>query len=194
MNSARIRHILGYAWVALVVAIFSLYLFDAPLFHAAMQKILHVPIIWAYVIFFALGCLRGFTLIPSTYFILLGFLFFPPWPLYFLVVISIVISAASVYQFSHLLQLDEYFERKYPRHIASLRSALEKYELPIIIGWSFSPFLPTDIICYVCGTLGVDFKKFVFGVFIGEAISCIFYVFGGYLLFAACVAHGWCTV
>ena len=38
---------------------------------------------------------------------------------------------------------------------------------PIIVGWSFM-LLPTDLICYVCGSLKINFPKFLFGVVLGE--------------------------
>jgi uncharacterized membrane protein YdjX (TVP38/TMEM64 family) len=60
-----------------------------------------------------------------------------------------------------------------------LTSLLERYELPIIIGWSFFPLVPTDLICYVCGTLRVNFWKCLLGVTIGESAICAAYIFLG---------------
>ena len=57
--------------------------------------------------------------------------------------------------------MDEFFERKYPKHIRKLKELLQCYQLPIIIGWSFMLFLPTDLICYVCGSLRINFTKFI---------------------------------
>jgi uncharacterized membrane protein YdjX (TVP38/TMEM64 family) len=126
---------------------------------------------------------RGFTLVPATYLIVLGLLFFKPLPLYILTMVGIVVSSASIYYFFELLRLDEFLKRKYPKQIFKIRSALEKNELPIIIGWSAAPFLATDIICYICGSLRVNFIKFIIGVFIGEGITSGLYIFfGNYLL------------
>ena len=60
-----------------------------------------------------------------------------------------------------------------------LKAALEKYELPVIIGWSFFPLVPTDAIVYVCGVLGVNFGKCLLGVGLGEGAICAIYVFLG---------------
>ena len=60
--------------------------------------------------------------------------------------------------------------------------ALEKNELPIIIAWSAFPLLPTDLICYICGTLEVGLKKMLLGVLIGEGITCAVYIFFGHQL------------
>jgi uncharacterized membrane protein YdjX (TVP38/TMEM64 family) len=51
--------------------------------------------------------------------------------------------------------------------------------MPIMIGWSFFPLLPTDVICYVCGALEIDYKKFLIGVAIGEGTICGMYIYLG---------------
>jgi membrane protein YqaA with SNARE-associated domain len=45
--------------------------------------------------------------------------------------------------------------------------------------WSFFPFAPTDLVCYVCGTLKIDVKKCLFGVTLGEGAICAVYVAAG---------------
>ena len=50
---------------------------------------------------------------------------------------------------------------------------------PIIIGWSFFPLAPTDLICYVCGVLRVRFWKFLLGVTLGEGAISAIYIYGG---------------
>jgi uncharacterized membrane protein YdjX (TVP38/TMEM64 family) len=56
---------------------------------------------------------------------------------------------------------------------------INRYELPIIIAWSFFPLAPTDLICYVCGVPRVRFWKFLLGVTIGEGAICAIYIYGG---------------
>ena len=74
-------------------------------------------------------------------------------------------------------------ERKHKHRIAQVKSVLQRNELPIIVGWSFFPLAPTDLICYVCGVLEVDFKKFLFGILLGEGTICAIYIFlGDYVL------------
>ena len=75
--------------------------------------------------------------------------------------------------------MDELFEHKYPKQIRRLKELLQSYQLPIIIGWSFMLFLPTDLICYVCGTLKINYKKFLFGVVVGEGTVYGTYIFLG---------------
>ena len=61
----------------------------------------------------------------------------------------------------------------------SLRALMARRELPIVILWSFFPIAPTDVVCYVCGTLKVDLKKCLTGVTIGEGTICAIYIFLG---------------
>ncbi|MFH0929931.1 MAG: VTT domain-containing protein [Candidatus Moraniibacteriota bacterium] len=124
-----------------------------------------------------LGSLRGFALVPVTYLIVLGLLFFNPLPLFILTIIGILISSISIYFFSEFLRFDAFFEKRYPKQIHRLKTVFAKNELPIIIFWSFFPFLPTDLICYVAGSLRVDLKKLVLGVLIGEGITSGLYIF-----------------
>ena len=67
----------------------------------------------------------------------------------------------------------------FPKQIQKIRDFLAKNELPIVIGWSFTPFLPTDLICYVCGSMEIDIRKFLIGILIGEGIACAIYIFLG---------------
>jgi len=179
----KIRKYFIIVWIGVVIGVVGISLFNPALFENQLQRAVHTSLWWGYILYFLLGCLRGFTLIPSTSLIVLGLLFFPPWPLFILTLAGILVSSASVYYFSDFLQLDEFFESKYKKRITQVKTILQKNELPIIIGWSFFPFLPTDLICYICGTLEVDFKKFLLGIFIGEAITCAIYIFGGHYLF-----------
>ena len=57
--------------------------------------------------------------------------------------------------------------------------------MPIIIGWSFFPLAPTDLVVYVCGVLRVDVRKCLLGVLIGEGAICAIYTFAGDALLRA---------
>ena len=129
--------------------------------------------------YLALGCVRGFTLVPSTTLVLAAVAFFPPVPLFVLTLTGILVSSASIYHLSASLHFYDVFARKHEQRVARLRSRLERHELPIIIGWSFFPLAPTDVICYVCGVLEVNFGKCLLGVCIGESAICGLYIYGG---------------
>jgi len=133
----------------------------------------------ASLVYFGMGCVRGFTLIPVTYIIPLGLLFLSPTLHFLLTMAGIIVSSASIYYFSERMQLAQYFEVRHPEHVARLTRLLRRRELPIVIGWSFFPFVPTDLICYACGSLRVDIWKLLAGVFVGEGIICAIYIFLG---------------
>src|SRR5690606_17557489 len=97
------------------------------------------------------SCLRGFTLIPSTFLLLAGLPFFPPAPLYLMTMLGIAVSASSLYGFSHLIGIDRLLERRYPERLGQIRAMLGRNQFAVIVGASFFPFLPTDLVCYACG-------------------------------------------
>jgi uncharacterized membrane protein YdjX (TVP38/TMEM64 family) len=137
------------------------------------------PPAWAYAAYLAIGCLRGFTLVPATYLVLAGMLVLPPLPLFVLTLAGILVSSAAVYSFAEAMQFDRFFERRYGPQVARLRALMARRELPIVIAWSFFPIAPTDLVCYVCGALKVDLKKCLVGVTIGEGAICAIYIFLG---------------
>ncbi len=165
-------------WLLVIAVGFYFYFFQSDVLEHGIRQAFGFSVWFGYALYLLLGCLRGFTLIPATPLMVLGLLFFAPGPLWVLTMIGILVSAASVYYFSDFLQLDDYFERHHASRVLRVKSVLQKHELPIIIAWSFAPPLSTDIICYVCGTLEVDFKKFLLGIFIGEGAVCALYIFG----------------
>lgn len=166
-------------WIALVVCAIYLYLLQRHLIQTQLDRAFYFSLVLGGLIYLIAGCLRGFTLIPSTYLVFVGLPFFRPTPLFLLTIFGILISPASIYWFSKSLRLDEYFERKHKQGVVRVKAILQKNELPAIIGWSFFPFAPTDLICYVCGILKIDFWKFLFGIFIGEGGICAIYIFLG---------------
>jgi uncharacterized membrane protein YdjX (TVP38/TMEM64 family) len=179
MNHARIRGILLTVWLAVMSGALYLFLFERELIQAELQQAASVSMIVGAVVYLLFACIRGFTLIPATTLIVAAVPFFPPTRLFVLTLIGILISSASVYLFSEALNLEEILARKHQRRVDTLKTALQKYELPVIIGWSFFPLAPTDMIVYVCGVLKVDFRKCLLGVGIGEGIICAIYIFLG---------------
>ena len=175
----RLRRIVLVVWLSIVAGALYLFLFDPATLKAILANLLAQPKMVSGAVFFAIFCVRGFTLIPSAYFVIAAIPILPPWPLFLLALGGIMISAGSIYLFSEALALDEFFERKHKAGIQKLKAALDRYELPIIIAWSALPLVPTDVICYVCGALKVDFKKFLLGILIGEGGICAVYIFVG---------------
>jgi uncharacterized membrane protein YdjX (TVP38/TMEM64 family) len=130
-------------------------------------------------VYIALGAVRGFTLVPSTTLVLAALPFMAPGPLLACTVLGIMLSSTSIYYFSAALRINERLAKKHPEQVARITDLVNRYELPIIIGWSFFPLAPTDLICYVCGVLRVRFWKFLVGVTLGEGAICAVYIYGG---------------
>ena len=179
MNHAGMRRTLLAVWLAVLSGALYLFMFKRELIQAELGQAASFSMLVGGLVYLFFACIRGFTLIPATTLIVAAVPFFPPTPLFVLTLIGILISSASVYLFAEALNLEETIGRKHQHRVDTLKAALQKYELPVIIGWSFFPLAPTDVICYVCGVLKVDFRKCVLGVGIGEGIICAIYIFLG---------------
>ena len=155
------------------------YFFHREAVAGLLLRVSAAPPAWAYLSYLAIGCVRGFTLVPATYVLLLGMLILPPIPLFLLTLVGIVVSSAAVYYFAERLQLGRYFERHYAPQVARLRALLARHELPIIVAWSFLPIAPTDVVCYVCGAPAAGPEEMPAGVALGEGAICAIYVFLG---------------
>lgn len=178
-GKVNVKYFVYAIWFCCVAVSLYFYFFAGDALQAKLTGIFGSSLILGYAVYLIAGCLRGFTLVPITYFLVAGIILLPPWPLYILTMIGALVSSASVYYFSEYLNFDQYFEDKHPKEIKKIKDFLTRYELPVVIGWSFMPFLPTDLICYVCGAMEIDIRKFLLGVFIGEGIACAVYVFLG---------------
>ena len=166
-------------WIIMLAGGAFIYLFHRGALEQIFLGLSDAPPSWAYAVYLALGCLRGFTLIPATYLVIAGMIVLPPWPLYLITVIGIIVSSAAVYYFAEAMAFDRFFARRYGAQVARLRELMRRRELPIVIAWSFFPIAPTDLVCYVCGALNVDLKKCLLGVCIGEGAICAIYIFLG---------------
>jgi uncharacterized membrane protein YdjX (TVP38/TMEM64 family) len=166
-------------WLAFIASVLYLYFFQSDFVMAQITKVRLLPLFWLCTVYLIINCLRGFTFIPVTYTMILGLIFLPTPLVYILTVIGVGASATCIYYFSEYLSLGTYFKQHYPKVIEKLTNILKKYELPIIAVWSFMPVLATDAMCYVCGTLRINFKKFLIGVVLGEGIFCALFIFLG---------------
>jgi len=183
LNNKGFRCAAVTVWALVVLTALYLYFFQRSFVQSHLQSIFAISIFIGYSAYLILGSLRGFTLIPSTYLIFLGIPFFSPAPLFALTLVGILISSSCIYFLSDSMHFYDFFQIKYGRKVDRIKSLVQKNELPIVIGWSFFPLAPTDLICYICGILEVDIKKFLLGVFIGEGtISAVYIFFGNYIL------------
>jgi uncharacterized membrane protein YdjX (TVP38/TMEM64 family) len=174
-----LRRVLLGLWLLVIAAALYFYIFQRAAIQAELQNALSTSALIAGGVYLLLGSVRAFTLVPSTFLVIVGLPFLPPGRLLVLTLIGILISSSLIYWFADELRLAQEIERKYPAQITRLKALLQRHEMPIIIGWSFFPLLPTDVICYVCGALEIDYKKFLLGVTIGEGTICAIYIYLG---------------
>jgi len=121
--------------------------------------------------------LLGLTFIPSTPFAVAGIFLFDPTLAYLLNLVGIVTSSTIVYHFARFLGFRYVLETRYPEKTKTVEAALARKELPIIIGWSFFPVVPTDLVIYVASTLKVPLWKCLLGVLVGEGALNAFYLY-----------------
>ena len=133
-----------------------------------------------------LSVVRPITLIPSTALIIAGTLLFPDrhWFVFASSLAGVVASAALIYFFFEFLGLAALFERKHASRARWLEHQVRTKGFWIVVGWSAFPFVPTDLICYVAGTLRMNVGKFLAGVALGELPIVGLYVAGGVQLFS----------
>jgi uncharacterized membrane protein YdjX (TVP38/TMEM64 family) len=179
IHNRAVRYGLFTLWVSIAIGALYLYFFQREAVQSELSNALSTSFWIASISYLLIGALRPFTLVPGTFPILVAMPFFDPWVLLGLTLVCIAVSSAICYWFAEAIHMDEFVERKYPNHIRKLKQLLQSYQLPIIIGWSFFLFLPTDVLCYVCGSLRINFKKFLFGIMIGEGTVYAIYIFVG---------------
>lgn len=133
----------------------------------------------AYII---ISLLRALLMMPSTPFILAGAISFPDMPVLVFAIsyLGIVAGTLLIYSFPSFGNYDKYLEAKYPNRIGQVKEKMQgPYSFWIVVGWSFFPLVPTDLISYVAGIAKMSYKKLVAAVVIGELPLVSFYVFAG---------------
>ena len=182
----RIRRIALAFWVLLAAGLSLFYVRNPSLLEPeGLVDLLRrsgQPILLAYVV---LNVIRAFTLIPSTVLILVGIFLFPDRPGFVMIssMVGIVASSALVYCFFDFLGLGELFEGRNAARVRWLEEQMHKRGFWVVVLWSAFPFVPTDVICYVAGTLRMKIWMFLFGVALGELPIVVGYVIAGGVLF-----------
>jgi len=167
-------------WLIFICGSLSLYFFYPKFFAAEnIRKMFSDNTTTNLIIYFILGTLRGFTLIPLTPMVLAGTLFLPLWSLFFVNLLCIFTSSTIVYYWGKYLEFDKYFSKKFPEQMAKLKLALQGREITVVTLWAFFPLVPTDMICYTGEIVGVKLWKCLLGVGIGEGVICAIYIWGG---------------
>ncbi len=183
--SAWIKKWILIIWILVFITVFGYYLYNPSFFTAeSLQWFLLQFGKYLLIIYFILSALRGFTLVPSTPFVLVWILLFPEnlYFVYFISMSGILLSATMIYFFSR----EMWFEKLLKKHHASAIEKCEKwirgYWFLAVTIWSFLLIVPTDVICYIAGILRMRFSRFILAVALGEGIICIILIFWGNFL------------
>ena len=132
--------------------------------------------LWVYLL---ISISRGLFLIPSTPFVLAGAILFPhqPYLVMSISLLGVVGGATFIYYFSDLLNFSERLEKKYPKQLQLWKKRLNSPKATLfVMAWSFFPFVPTDLICYVAGIVKMRYIYLISGVFLGELVLIYCYV------------------
>ena len=182
----RIRRIAFGVWILFSLGVGTLYLINPTLLRPeTLVERLRQSGQYASSGYVAVSIVRAFTFLPSTVLVVAGTLLFPdrPWFVLASSLTGIVISSVLIYFFFEFLGLGELFERRHANRVRWLENQLQSRGFWIVVAWSAFPFVPTDLICYVAGTLRMRFDKFVLGVVVGELPLVGFYVMVGSQLY-----------
>lgn len=122
--------------------------------------------------------IRALFLLPSTIFVLLGIALYPnePFFVFFTSLFGIQIGATLMYYSASFLTPVALLG-KGAKKIQIVEEKIRKYGFWIILFWSFFPAVPTDLICFVAGSIKYNFWKFFVAVLIGETILIAIYIF-----------------
>lgn len=177
------RRLLTYLWVAVVGGVLVLWLMNpSALSKESFESLLTRMGPWAFAGFVLISLVRGALLIPSTPVVLAGGAFFPnAIPLVLLVSMAgIVASATLLYRFPGFAGYDSMLAAKYPEQLGRLqRNLVKPGAVWLVAAWSFFPAVPTDLICYAAGLVGMPYRRMILGLVIGELPLVTAYVLLG---------------
>ena len=133
----------------------------------------------ALIVYILASFVRGLVLLPSLPLVFVWVLFFPgnPHLVFAISMLGIVFSGILIYLFSDLMGFDEIFAKQ--KENKNIKYMIDKYGFYAITLWSFIPIVPTDLICYVAGTVRYSFWRFVLALTIWESIIVGIIVYGG---------------
>lgn len=177
LENRALRYALFAAWLGIAGVALYAYLGQRGPIEAALQSAFSASALVGAIVYVVVGSVRVFMLLPATFLLVAGLPFFAPPVLLGITMVAVLVSATICYFFAGALRMDEVLERKHAQKIATVKGLLQRHQLPIIVGWSFLMFLPTDVLCYVCGTLRVSYLKLIAGLLIGEGTVYAVYIY-----------------
>lgn len=181
LQSKRVKRTLLILWLVAIAAGLGFYLFNMDAFTpkriAAFLKDHQSTLLFSY---FVISMVRGVFLIPSTPFVIAGIFLFPDqlFLVFGISLIGVTFSGAFIYLFAQYLEFDHLISKK-QKQLVRIKKGINRNGFWIVLGWSFFPIVPTDLICYVASITNMHFWKYLSALFIGEAILIALYVWFG---------------
>lgn len=179
LSDARRKLIVGFWAVSVAVILTLIWLNRDSLSVAYFEGWMRDHFFLASLIYVLLLSVRGVFLIPSTPLLFAGIVVFPPFWVWSLNMVGIVTSSTIVYTLVHWVGVDIMVRARYRERVVQLRGLMERFGIPVIVGWSLFPFVPTDVIVYTASTVRMQLWKCLLGVLIGEGILNGIYVVTG---------------
>lgn len=176
------RNFFRFIWLILIVSVLIHYGLCSSTYTAdTLQSYFNsnsTNIFYAYV---CLSLVRSFFFLPSTIFVIMGVVLYPnqPFLVLFISMSGILVGATWVYFSARILKIEQLFSKKNQARLKNVRYKIQKHGFLIVIGWSFFPPVPTDLICYVAGYAQMKFLKFIAALLIGELFLVSIYVWTG---------------
>jgi len=177
---ARWRRWLLGGWLCVLGVVLALYVTHAEEFTprqiaADLQSFEHGLLL----LYLLASVTRAIVLIPATPFVLAGCLLFPQRPGLVLGIslLGIALSATLIYHFAGALGLDWWCANRHPRQVERLTRLLSgRWGFGVLVAWAFFPLAPTDLACYLAGTLRLPFWRYLLAICLGELLVCAGYV------------------
>lgn len=122
---------------------------------------------------------RGVFLVPSTPLLFAGIVVFPPALVWGLNMVGILTSSTIVYLLVRSFGFDYLARSKYQKTTRQLSRLMDQHGEKVIVGWSFFPAVPTDVIVYTAATVRLSLFRCLGAIAIGEGILITLYVTTG---------------
>ncbi|OPJ63977.1 TVP38/TMEM64 family protein [Clostridium oryzae] len=129
-------------------------------------------------LFLVIASLRSFTLIPSTFFVIIAGMLFNPIEAFILAATANILSEVLVFfvaKFSFSPSYQNKMINKYPK----IYKMVQNNTMQILALGVSSPIIPSDIVCLFCAFTGMSFTKYISTIFLADTPVIFLYTFLG---------------
>jgi len=120
----------------------------------------------------ALQCICALLMLPSLPLIVASTMLFPEQPerVLLLAIVGVLLSALMIYANAGFMGL----RSQTPKRSVLRRARLwvRRHGSPALCLWCMTPFLPTDLACYVAASTKMPLNRYLPAILIGESVLC----------------------